>query len=79
MFQDHPVDENFEIVRLGRVLGRQEAILVAKYRNNYKKTHFFIKQIRKLIRNRSNVGLRSSRPDQKDPQGRREYFRKIWA
>ena len=41
MFQDHVVDENCEIFRLGRVLGRQEAILVAKKRNNYKNTHTF--------------------------------------
>ena len=40
MFQDHPVDENFEIFRLGRVLGCQEASLVAKSRNNYKKHYF---------------------------------------
>ena len=38
-----------------------------------------MKQIGKLGRNRSNFGLRSSRPDQKDPQDRRGYFRKIWA
>ena len=37
------------------------------------------KNIEKIARNRSNVGLRSSRPDQKDPQDRRGYFRKIWA
>ena len=30
-------------------------------------------------RNRSNVGLQSSRLDQKDPQDRRGYFCKIWA
>ena len=38
-----------------------------------------MKKIGKLERNRSNVGLRSSRPDQIDPQDRRGYFRKIWA
>ena len=30
MFQDHGVYENWEIFRLGRVLGRQEASLVDK-------------------------------------------------
>ena len=29
MFQDHPVEQNFEIFRLGSVLGSQEAILNA--------------------------------------------------
>ena len=37
------------------------------------------KKIENLGRNRSNVGLRSSRLDQNDPQDRRGYFRKIWA
>ena len=67
------------IFRLGRVLGRQEASLVAKNRKNYKKTHLFMKKIGKLGRHRSNFGLRSSRPDQKYPQDRRKHFRKIWA
>ena len=77
MFQDHVVDENFEIFRLGRVLVRQEASLVAKSRKNCKTTHLFQNKIRKLGRNRSNFGVWSSRPDQKDPQDRRGYFRKI--
>ena len=37
VFQDHPVDENFEIYRPGRVLGCQEAILVAKTGKTVKK------------------------------------------
>ena len=39
MFQDHPVDDNFETFRLGRVLGRQEASLIAKNRKNDQRTH----------------------------------------
>jgi len=56
-------------------LGRQEAILVGKSRNNYNKNTIFNEQIGKLERNRSNFGRRSSRPDQNDPQGRPGYFR----
>ena len=37
------------------------------------------RKIKKKWRNRSNVGLRSSRWYQKDAEGRRGYFRKIWA
>ena len=37
------------------------------------------KQIKTVGRNRSNIGLRSSRWYQKDAEGRRGYFRKIWA
>ena len=35
MLQDHIVDENFEIFRLGRVLGCQEAFLNKKKETNY--------------------------------------------
>ena len=37
------------------------------------------KKFGKVERNRSNFGLRSSRWYQKDAEGRRGYFRKIWA
>ena len=37
--------------------------------NNFKKIEW----------NRSNFGVRSSRPDQKDPQDRHGYFCKIWG
>ena len=36
-------------------------------------------QMNKNWRNRSNVGLRSSKWYQKDREGQRGYFRKIWA
>ena len=38
-----------------------------------------MKQIGKLGAKRSNFGPRSSRLDQKDPQDRRGYLRKLWA
>ena len=68
-----------------RDLGPEHGFRACSFKNKREMLgfHFFgvkqTKQIGKFGRNRLNVGLQSSRPDQKDPQDRRGYFCKIWA
>ena len=69
-----------------RDLGPEHGFRACSFKNKGNKLDFHIlgvkqnkKKSGKVRRNRSNVGLQSSRPDQKDPQDRRGYFCKIWA
>ena len=60
MFQDHELKRNFEIFHLGRVLGCQEATLIAKKTNTNKKNECWGGEHENVGRNLSNLGLRSS-------------------
>ena len=72
-----------------RDLGPEHGFRACSFKNKGKKLDFHVfgghkmkkktKKNEKVGRNRSKFGLRSSRPDQIDPQDRRGYFRKIWA
>ena len=68
-----------------RDLGPEHGFRACAFKNKGKSWIFIFlgskkrKRIEKLERNRSNVGLRSSRWYQKDAEGQRGYFRKIWA
>ena len=72
-----------------RDLGPEHGFRACSLKNKGKKLDFHEKvgfwgvkkpkKNEKVERNRSNVGLRSSRWYQNDREGRRGYFRKIWA
>ena len=72
-----------------RDLGPEHGFRAFSFKNKRKKLDFHenvkfwgvkkAKKNEKVERNWSKFGLRSSRWYQKDPEGRRGYFRKIWA